>query len=651
MFQVNSSQFNYLYRNRIHFPYSIGMLIAYLKNKEQINQNFKFEKTFVFRDKINEYINQCKNSDILLCSCYVWNWEITTHLAREVKKINPNCLIIFGGPHVPNRANGFFEKYSFVDIIVHGEGEYTLLNIFEAYLAKRDYSNIKGIETKNFKTQPQPRLDDLSTLQSPYLTNLMWQLVEKIDGIQWVAAWETLRGCPYRCTFCDWGSATATKMRKFQDDKIMKEIDWFAENKIPYIDCCDANFGIYQERDMRIAQKLKEVALKTGYPETFHPTFAKFSSEKIIPIAKELQDAGLLRAVTLALQSLDERTLQIIKRENIKFDKFSELTETFRKAGIPTYTEIILGLPGETLESFKIGLETIVSDTKIGSIYIYNCGLFPNAPMAEPEYVNKYEIKTIRSPIFLQHSDVKNRGIQEYEDLVVSSFSYTIDDIKEMYLYAWCVQTFESLGILEYISKYYHKIHDLKFMKFYDIFLNYCRTNESLFSQEYQKVIEHINKGYAGKGWNHYDPELGEIYWPIEEATWARLAWNDKKLMDEIDKFLTYFEKTQNYKTPTKILTDLVKWNVFLLTTRNNIDDIKSAEFDFNWKNFFVNNHELKNVKKRYFYKNLITEKDPIMWTWKTIFFGRPSKKYKFHPEFLNEEQSEILVETKIISK
>ena len=86
MIKVSSSQFNYLWGDQIHFPYSIGMLVAYMKTKPQIGSNFEFEKTFIFRHKIDEYISKCADAEILLCSCYVWNWEITTHLAKEVKK-------------------------------------------------------------------------------------------------------------------------------------------------------------------------------------------------------------------------------------------------------------------------------------------------------------------------------------------------------------------------------------------------------------------------------------------------------------------------------------------------------------------------------------------------------------------------------------
>ena len=102
MFNVSSSQFNYLYGDQIHFPYSIGRLVTYAKTNLEINSTFNFLPTYIFRDELENYVLKCKNSDILLSSCYVWNWEITLELAKKVKQVNPNCLIIFGGPQVPN---------------------------------------------------------------------------------------------------------------------------------------------------------------------------------------------------------------------------------------------------------------------------------------------------------------------------------------------------------------------------------------------------------------------------------------------------------------------------------------------------------------------------------------------------------------------
>ena len=635
MYKVSSSQFNYLYGDQIHFPYSIGRLVTYVKTNKNINSQFKFDRTFIFRDQLNNYVEQSYDSDILLCSCYVWNWEVTKQLAKKVKATNPNCLIIFGGPQVPNRTENFFEENPFVDIIVHGEGEIVLENILTAYIKDKDFSKINGIEMKDYRTPPNPRIKDVNILPSPYLTNLILNLVEQKTDIKYIAAWETNRGCPYPCTFCDWGSLTNSKVTNWSEEQLLKEIDWFAQNHITYIDCCDANFGIFQERDYRIASKLKEVALKTGYPEKFRAAWAKFASEKIIPIAKQLQEGKVLKAVSLALQSLDEETLEIVKRANIKFDNFSELTETFRKNKIPTYTELIMGLPGETLESWKKGLEILASGSQVGSIYIYNCGVFVNAPMNEPTYMKFHNIKTIRSPIFLAHSSIHDRGIPEFEYITISSKSFSTDDLKGIYLFSWLFQTFHSLGIFEYITKYYHDEKKLLYVKFYEIFLDYCKKENSIFSDEYNKVIDYIDNGYSGKGWNHYDPNLGDIFWPIEEATWLRLVLS-KKLMEHTKSFLKFLEETLNFDTPDEILNDLIKFQIFLITTRQD-SEIKSARFHFNWKNYFINGSKLKQIENDYNYKNLVIEHDQILWGYKTIWYGRQSKSYKLHPEALEE--------------
>lgn len=637
MLTVSSSQYNYQYGDRIHLPYSIACLVTYLKNNQKIKENFKFEKTFVFRENIEEDINKCKNSDILLCSCYVWNWELTIHLAEQVKKINPNCLIILGGPHVPENSAGFFDKYPFVDMLVHGEGEKISEEIFTEYLNNKDFSNVKGISTKEFQTMFAERINDLDILPSPYLTNTIWELVENVEGIRWICSWETHRGCPYLCTFCDWGSATFTKMRRFSEETLMKELDWFAENKMTYIDCCDANFGIFFVRDLRIAKKLNELATTKGFPQTFQQSWAKNSSEKIIPIAKELQEGGLLTAVTLSVQSLDENTLTIIKRANMKFDRFSNLSNQFREEGLPTYSEVIRGLPGETLESFKEGLEQLVGESKIDTIYIFHCIVLPNAPMNIPEYKEKYKLKTIRSPIYLGHSSINNRTIEEYENVVTSTSTATQEDIKQMYLYSWITLSMHSFGILEYVSRYYNKIHGISYMKFYEEVLEFCKAENSIFSEEYEKVVKHSEIGYKGEGWNHYDPKLGDINWPIEEATWLRLASQKSRTLDGINLFLEYLETKLGYATPKEILRDLAKFQLFLISTKENQNVTKSETFEYDWKEFFASSSQLRKIEKNYNYKNQIVEKDDFEWNKKAIWYGRRGKTCKFDSNKLSE--------------
>ncbi len=584
VYKVINSQYNYNHGGRMHFPYSIAVLAAYVKDDPKINQNFKFEKSYIFRNRIGEHIVKSKDADILLCSCYSWNWEITLHLAENVKRINPKCIIVFGGPQVPNFTEGFFKKYPFVDILVHGEGELVLKNIFEEYLGNKEFDKVKGAETKSGPGPLETRLDE-DTLPSPYLTNMIWDLVDINDSPKWAANWETNRGCPYYCTFCDWGAATFNRTKRFSLEKLFKEIEWFGENKISYIDNCDANFGIFQERDLEIATKLKEVALKTGYPKLFQTNWAKFSSEKIIPIARTLKEGNMLRQVNLALQSLDDDTLNINKRANMKFDKYSELTNTFRNQGFPTFTELIRGLPGETLESFKNGLQTVITDTGLTNIYVYNCSVYVNAPMNDPKYIKEHKIKTVKSPMWRIHTNSTDVDkIQEYEDLIISTSTFTQNEAQEMYYFTWAIISFHLFGILDNIGKLYQKKYSLSLKRFYEIFLDFCRQKDSLFSEEFKKAEIFVQNGYSGKGWDHHDPDLGEIFWPIEEASWLRLVKDSVKLKKGIRLFVQYLENQIDEKTPEDIIDDLIKFQIFLLTTKNIKSEIKSEEFKYNWK-------------------------------------------------------------------
>lgn len=654
--KVFSTQFNYQYGGVIHFPYSIASLVAYIKSFPDLDARFQFEKTFVFRNKFDEYVSRCADVDILLCSCYTWNWEITTRLAKAVKELNPGCLVIFGGPQVPLNYQGdvpltwveqskgtFFADYPYVDMLVHEEGECTLKDIFAEYLGDKDYSKISGLETRDYKTPRANRIADLDMLPSPYLTNLVWDLVEAVEGVTYIASWETNRGCPFQCTYCDWGSATKTKVRKRDMEILLKEIDWFADNKIPYVDCCDANFGIFADRDLALARKFKEVKLAKGYPGRVRPAWVKASSERLIPIAKELLEADLLRAVTLAVQSLDPTTLKTVKRSNIKFDTFANLTQQFRDHKIETYTEFIMGMPGETLTSYKNGLEQLMELFPRPVVFVYNCGVFVNAPMNEPAYLEAYGIKVIKSPIYLWHSSIHNRGdIPEYEYITISANSFSLDDLKAMYLYGWTTQALHSMGILEYIAKFYNQVHGLKFIKFYETFIEYCqRDDASGFKTEFTIVRNYIDTGYAGGGWDHYDPDLAPIFWPIEEATWLRCVRDSQWLRREILDFLRYLEERLEYGDDMEMIEDLVDFQIFLLSVMDRKEPVKNHVAKYAWKDFLLNGNakiaELNRSPREYSWENKVTESDRAQWCYKAIWVGRNQGNYKCHLEHLNE--------------
>lgn len=253
----------------------------------------------------------------------------------------------------------------------------------------------------------------------------------------------------------------------------------------------------------------------------------------------------------------------------------------------------------------------------------------------------KYKIEVIRSPVLLVHTSIKKRGIQEYEDIVVGAISYTLDELKEMRIYSWAFVGLQNLGILEYISIYYNQTYNLPFMEFYEKFIEFCCKHESVFAEEYKKIVKYVNDGYAGRGWDHIDLTLGDIIWPIEEASWLRLASSNQKLIDGIHLFLNYLENDLSLKTTTKILDDLIKFQIFLLTTPST-NNVKTENFEHDWKTFFLDNVKLIQTEKNYYFKNPVIKSDFKQWCRDTIWFGRRSKKFKCSPEQLEENNPQI---------
>jgi hypothetical protein len=338
--------------------------------------------------------------------------------------------------------------------------------------------------------------------------------------------------------FCDWGSATKSKVRKFSEERLEAEIEWFGDNEIAYVDCCDANFGMFQERDQWIATKLAETKQRTGYPEALGLTWVKSSSERIIPIARVLASSGLLRGVSLSVQSLDSDVLRIVKRSNVKFDSFKGLIDRFDAEGLRSYTELILGLPGETAESFKRTWETLAALDPAPAIMTWNCSVFVNAPMNDPAYLTEHGIETFDSPMFVAHSK-PGETTGEYERMVRRTRTLPGDDIIEVYVWNWLMLTFHAFGLTNLLARQSGET----FTDFYESLANYCWRSDglckhSLFGEEYSKAWEHAQKGYDGKGWDHYDPELGDVTWPMEEASWLRLARDPSKLRQEIKGFI-----------------------------------------------------------------------------------------------------------------
>jgi radical SAM superfamily enzyme YgiQ (UPF0313 family) len=236
-------------------------------------------------------------------SAYVWNVRLSLEIARRIKLNNPATLVVFGGAQVPDHAEEFLRQNPFVDVVCPGEGEAVFTSVLEN-CETRDWEEIPGVSylraDGSFVSHPKaPRMTDLSQIPSPYLEGVFDTLTSAHPAENWIVMWETNRGCPFACTFCDWGSAVASKVYRFERERLLREIDWFAGRRIGFVFCCDANFGILP-RDLEIAQHLVETKRRRGFPFSFSLQNTKNATERSYRIQKILSDSVNTHGVTIS---------------------------------------------------------------------------------------------------------------------------------------------------------------------------------------------------------------------------------------------------------------------------------------------------------------------------------------------------------------
>ncbi|HEY9840389.1 MAG: radical SAM protein [Candidatus Sericytochromatia bacterium] len=439
---VQLVQSSFVKQNYQYLPYAAGLLQAYVLRHATDLSRYVFLPILLDRNSVAETIGQIGLADVFAFSTYVWSYQYNLALARAVKARKPEALVIFGGPQVPDRAEDFLRENPCIDVCVHGEGEITFFKLLES-LPDKDWETIPGISWIDAGGQfhsnaRAPRQQDLDVFPSPYVMGLFDELVKKHD-YYWVALWETNRGCPFSCSFCDWGSNVASKVYRFGMERLKQEMEWFGRSKMHTINCCDANFGILP-RDVEITDYMVDVHQRTGHPQIWFVQGAKNAIERSYEINKKIIGAGMGDMVTLSLQSVTPLALESIRRDNISLKAFREMQERCKREGINTYTDFLVGLPGETYDSFIDGIDQVMNEGQHHLVNFFNVYVLPNAEINQPEYRQKHGLVTVRNPHLEHCYPVEAEPeVQEWSEMVIGSNTFTREDWVKMRVIAWWI--------------------------------------------------------------------------------------------------------------------------------------------------------------------------------------------------------------------
>lgn len=528
-------------------PVAISYQWMYASTSKLVKENFQVADVLIEKKSPKKYVEELIDEPhVIMLSSYVWNWEYNKVLASEIKKKYPNCLTITGGPHIDKRDSEFFTKYPMFDIAVMGEGEEASKEILKRYLKGESYNDIPHVFPNGGKLCSLPsRLQELDRIPSPILTGFYDRIidaVEKEHGPQmWQVTYETLRGCPYKCTFCDIGDDYWQKIKTFEMERVEKEIDWMSARKIEYVAVCDSNWGL-MPRDVDITKYVIKKKLENGYPKFWDVTWAKANSDRIYEIAMLDKEAGtrLFKGITFAMQSLNTDTLDATKRLNLKQDQALEYLQKYEEQDIPTYSELIWPMPNETYNSLKSGIQTLIDLGQKSFLMVHPLVITYNATMGQPWYQKKYKFKTNEVPLdtfYLSVDDLQDY-IVEKTYAVVETESASVDLVLRGHLLSHLLIVMYYYGWGHYLMEYLKNKHNISQVDVSEKMLTYFLKSDTLIGDELRKTDESLKNVFErGEFWGRQVLGEDDIFWEYKGATSIIFSKNRDTLKLELIQF------------------------------------------------------------------------------------------------------------------
>lgn len=592
MTQVGLVQINNSFSGQNYLPYSIGILQAYAQIHLKNPSNFHFMLPLYKRMPVDAAVEQLKGADIVFFSLYVWNANLSLEIARNLKDARPDVLTVFGGPHVPDRSEAFLRRHPYVDIAVHNEGEQAFTAVL-GNMSRADRSQIPSIsylkDGAYLQNERAERLKDLSVIPSPYLSGLFDPLMKAHPEEQWLVMWETNRGCPFSCTFCDWGSATASKVFQFQLDRIYKELEWVSSRKIEFMFCADANFGILP-RDLDIVLHAAELKKKTGYPKALSVQNTKNATERAYQVQKTLAEAGLNKGVTIAFQSIDPDTLKNIKRDNISSDSFRELQRRFTRDGIETYSDMILALPGETYDTFADGVSETIALGQHNRIQFGNLSILPNAEMGDPQYQKKYGMKTVQVKEVIFHGVLQKTvdGIDEVSQVVVETASMPREQWARTRAFCWMTSLLHFDKIFQIPFVVLHEAGNVSYRDLIEVFSEGSHEDYPTLKWARDFFVDKAERIQNGEEEYVPAPQYLNIWWPADEYIFIQLVKEGRleAFYAEAEHALEKFLRESGAALPQGLLHEAIELNRRLIKIPFQTEDL-TLRLDYNIWNFY----------------------------------------------------------------
>lgn len=474
-----------LYDNTL--PLVSGYLEAYARADPDVDSACRFEK-LVYRASCDAKAVAdslvAKRADVYAFSVYMWNSRTATSVARAVAAGLPRSWVILGGPQVMNYGGRYLSPELPNMVVCNSAGEGMFREFLrEVVLGAGEPASVPGLSCHSggtlISTGPAEAIADVNVIPSPFLTGLF-------DGFRFTTAIvETNRGCPFTCSYCFFSKQYDRKIYKFDSERVKEEIRWLARRSLFYLFFADANFGLF-ERDLEIVDEVVKLREETGRPQIVNFSAAKDKPDRVSAISVRLHRAGVVVSQPVSFQSLKPEALAAIRRSNIKPEKYALLQADLERKGVPTMVELIWPLPGETLESFKKGLDEFCRG-RADAISVYPLVLLNNTSMSAER--DAFGAVTVDVP-----SDTAEA------ELVVGTDRVSRDEHERGLYLIYGMYVLHNARALARVAAYLAQTKGTNPTELFEAWIDFCRKEpESDFARHVAEDLSNLNYYYSFK--------------------------------------------------------------------------------------------------------------------------------------------------------
>ncbi len=269
-----------------------------------------------------------ENADVYGFSSYLWNIQAHLALAENIKKLLPNAKIVFGGPEVSYTAEEIKTAHPFIDTVLTGEGEESIVSLIQAYE--------KGNTPRILSGHP---FTDFENADIPYQEN------ESRRGN--ILYYESSRGCPYRCAYCLSGAEEFKKIRAKSSAKTLNDLSKFeAFDNVRIIKFIDRTFNY----DIRRANTVWKALQNESFSKQYHfEIAASLLDENSFAILKTMPQGKI--QLEIGVQSTNPEVLKTINRPDKTDEVLSAIKRLYAFGNMHIHTDLIVGLPNDTYRS------------------------------------------------------------------------------------------------------------------------------------------------------------------------------------------------------------------------------------------------------------------------------------------------------------